>query len=443
MNQSINPVPCGERWEALVGSNFPAHEISRIKTFLNGTGVDDLVYTDWYGTQHGVLGEAEDLVEQLVIVGADGAGRRLRRGSYRVDASKLLEDVQSAYLCKRKVESGAEIRYVLFDHTREKNPARRGEGGSPLLICRRDEFLNVAAELGMGGGAGGTLWRGEREGETKDLLDLDESAYSFADGLLSRVFENTVGFLTGPAAERLLAWDVAPRRGVILHGRPGNGKTVLSRLMAKRALEAGLNVVILDAYALSGGVGEALNLAASRAPALILMDDIDVFCGQRSTEDAAEGARPAIQRSAAPFRRAMSSLPHAQKFLADMLEFLDGIEVVKGYVLLTTTNDLNGLDPALIRSGRLDVHIGVNGPSREQREVLLRSSIRHRSVNSPSTTSAAEVLDGCSYSDIAEVAKRYKIGVIAKHESIVSDEGVLNSIAREYAAEIGALKVSG
>lgn len=404
-------IPRGPSWQELAGKvKLPEHEITRIKTYLKAVGSDDLVWVEWFGAIAGSLEEGE-VVDRLLIVGQDGAGRRLRRRDFSVKPKDLLEDVAAIYLCAAKqAETGEEIRYVFVDCQFD---------GKPLLVCRRLDFETVFETLRAGSGEG-NVWRGDRQIDAEEWQQVSEESYLFADGLLTGVDENTVQFIKGSAASLLLRWDVPPKRGVLLYGKPGNGKTIISRLAAKRAIAADVNVVFLDVRELWNGVGDDLRLAATRSPVLVILDDIDVYCGRRlgtSEPDSFSGRR--------------------QRFLADLLEFLDGVEPTDGYVLLATTNDLTGLDEALLRPGRLDVHIEVKGPSAEHRTTLLRQSISGKiEAPVPGLTQAVDLLDGCAYADVVELAKRYKIAVTTKYQDIAVDQGLFDSLARDFADEI-------
>jgi ATPase family associated with various cellular activities (AAA) len=410
------PIPAGDRWRDLTGGvDVPEHQIMRIKTYLNGVSSDDLVYTKRYGTIVGHLAPNE-VVERLVIVGADGTGRRLRRHEFEDKPSDLIDDVASIYLCTCKNAEERDLRYVFVDCE---------DGDSVLIVCHRDDFEEVFLATKMGGSTGG-FWKGGRLVDDEELLSLKEPDFLFSSDMLSFIEENTARFLKGAQASRLIEWGVAPRRGVLLYGAPGNGKTVLTRIAAKRAREAEINVVFLNSRALLRSGEDELRLAASRAPALIIIDDLDIYCGHRKRSD-----------------EASTDSERRQRFLADLLEFMDGVVPIDGYVLIATTNARDSLDSALLRAGRFDVHIEVKGPPENDRRELLRRVLETRSsVALPDLSTAATVLEGCSYADISEVGRRYKIAIVTKYGDIVSDQTLLDSVVRSYAQEIKLLETS-
>jgi hypothetical protein len=399
-------VSCGERWSEITRVPLPEHEIMRIKGHLSGMNDDDLVYTAWFGPLEKAIEGKQDT--RLVIVGADGAGRRLRR-EFDAQPEEILDDVASVYLCTIASNGDEDdLRYVVIDAREEDDR---------ILICRRESFLDVFNALEEPS-TEGSVWMGKRAVSPNEWESLNEDDYLFADGLVDAVHESTGEFLRSGIADMYRAWDMPPRRGVLLHGEPGNGKTVLSRIAAKRALAAGVNVVFLTVSSLDRGIVGNLELAASRSPVLIVIDDLDVHCGIRSND--AEGQPVATPR---------------QRFLAGMLEFLDGVSSADGYVLLATTNAINALDPALLRPGRLDVHIEVPKPSDDHRRRLLEHNIELLDGSRPEVTGALKALGEISYAEIAEMARRYKIAVITHHGEPKVDQELLDVTAADFARE--------
>ena len=131
------------------------------------------------------------------------------------------------------------------------------------------------------------------------------------------------------------------RRGYLLHGPPGNGK---SSLVAAVAGAAGLNICVLNLSApeLSDERLQTL-LAALPRRALLLLEDIDaVFLGRARRS---EGVKLSF---------------------AGLLGALDGVAAGEGRVTFLTTNHPEHLDPALVRPGRADLHLHVANASREQ-----------------------------------------------------------------------------
>lgn len=391
-------VSSGDAWNVVAsGRTIPDHHITRMLAFLGSGAEQDLVHTAYAGGGTGLFDEMRGIVERLVLVGTDGAGRRLRRRRFDATADELIRDVDAIYLLERP--SGADtLRFIVLD-------IRAGDDESPggyqgVLVCKREDFSRVHRELAMGG-SGGALWRGTAIEDSDPILAIAERDYTFAPALLRQLRTEVVDFLRGEVADRLREWDVPAKRGIVLFGDPGNGKTVLTRICAKHALEAGMNVVIIEGRRRSRlsydrgsmGLGDELRRAAARAPALLLFEDIDLHCEGRTQSQ----AQPHVLG------------PDSQQPLAELLDFLDGVEPNHGYVLLASTNHLESLDRALRRPGRIDVEIEIANPNREQRGAALQRMLWAGPRPAPDPGIAAELLGGASFADLAEVVRRYKI----------------------------------
>ncbi len=147
--------------------------------------------------------------------------------------------------------------------------------------------------------------------------------------------------------ERYAQLGVPWRRGYLLHGPPGTGKTSLVTALAS---ELRLNVCTLS-LASPIVTDEKIHtlLAALPQRSLLLIEDVDAFFRQR---DAAH----------APVKLSFSGFLNA----------LDGVATQEGTVLFMTTNHLDRLDPALIRAGRIDERAELGYVDEDQLRRLYR-----------------------------------------------------------------------
>ncbi len=155
-------------------------------------------------------------------------------------------------------------------------------------------------------------------------------------------------------------------KGVILHGPPGTGKTLLARAVAGEAGVPFFSVSGSEFVEVYAGLGSrrirALFAAARKAaPAVVYIDEIDAVGGRR-TGHAANGER--------------------EQTLDQLLTEMDGFrnDPSRPVVVLASTNRLEELDPALIRSGRFDRKIAVGLPDKAARREILDVHLRGRPV---------------------------------------------------------------
>ncbi|KLO10871.1 P-loop containing nucleoside triphosphate hydrolase protein [Schizopora paradoxa] len=167
-------------------------------------------------------------------------------------------------------------------------------------------------------------------------------------------------------AERGIPW----RRGYLLHGFPGTGKTSLIHALAGE-LNLDIYVVSLSKRGLDDS---SLNELISKLPSrsLALMEDIDAafFRGLTRENDALNlpGQPPGMKLPPG----ACPPAPSTGVTLSGLLGAIDGVAAQEGRLLFATTNKYSALDPALTRPGRLDVHVRFDYAGKWQVEELFR-----------------------------------------------------------------------
>ncbi|KAJ1674842.1 Ribosome biogenesis ATPase rix7, partial [Spiromyces aspiralis] len=159
--------------------------------------------------------------------------------------------------------------------------------------------------------------------------------------------------------EIYLHTGVQPPRGVLLHGPPGCGKTMLANAIAG---ELGVPFIQISAPSVVSGMsGESekklrdmFQEAKSLAPCLVFIDEIDAITPKRET------AQREMER----------------RIVAQLLTCMDDLSWDKTdnkpVMMIGATNRPDSLDPALRRAGRFDREIAMGVPDDEAREKILR-----------------------------------------------------------------------
>lgn len=181
-------------------------------------------------------------------------------------------------------------------------------------------------------------------------------------------------------------------KGILLYGPPGTGKTLLAKAIAN---ESGLNFISVKGPSLISkyvgeserGIREVFKKAKQSSPTILFFDEIDSLVPRRSESGT----------DAHVTERVIS------QFLAEM----DGIEELKGVIVLAATNRLDIVDPAILRSGRFDLLFELPLPDDETRLSILKIHSKnkplHRNVD---LKTLARNTNGMTGSDIELLCQR-------------------------------------
>ncbi|KAG7379221.1 hypothetical protein PHYPSEUDO_008873 [Phytophthora pseudosyringae] len=216
---------------------------------------------------------------------------------------------------------------------------------------------------------------------------------------------------------------VEPPRGVLLHGPPGTGKSMLAHAIAG---ECGATFLKISAPEVVSGMSgeseqklrELFDEAIARAPSIIFIDEIDAITPKRETS-----ARGMEKRIVAQLLTSTDSLS---------LENTGG----KPVVLIGATNRPDALDSALRRAGRFDREICLGIPDEEAREKILRVLARKMTLEGDFDFAAlARRTPGYVGADLVSLTKEAAVGAVNR---IFTN---INAV-RKLTAEVDATSVS-
>eukprot|EP00039_Didymoeca_costata_P001524 m.53092 g.53092 ORF g.53092 m.53092 type:complete len:395 (-) comp10840_c2_seq1:780-1964(-) len=158
--------------------------------------------------------------------------------------------------------------------------------------------------------------------------------------------------------ELFLRVGIKPPKGCLLYGPPGTGKTLLARAVASNVDASFLKVVssaIVDKYIGESArvIREMFGYARDHEPCIIFMDEVDAIGGRR-------------------FSEGTSADREIQRTLMELLNQMDGFDVLGKVKMIMATNRPDTLDPALLRPGRLDRKIEIPLPNEQSRLEILK-----------------------------------------------------------------------
>ena len=207
-------------------------------------------------------------------------------------------------------------------------------------------------------------------------------------------------------------YRITPPSGMLLYGPAGCGKTFFAQKFAE---ETGFSFKLIVPSDIGGmiihetqkKVAELFEEAQREAPCTICFDEIDAIVPRRTSIPGLEYQNTEVN-----------------EFLAQMNNCGE-----KGIFIIGTTNNKDLIDPAVLRTGRLDYHVEIPKPDRIQRVELFRVCLQNRPMESDiDFESLAMSTDGFTASDIAFVVNKAALAA-AKADLLISTDIVSRCIS--------------
>ena len=193
---------------------------------------------------------------------------------------------------------------------------------------------------------------------------------------------------------------VKPPKGILLSGPPGCGKTLIAKAIAN---ESRVNFISVKGPALISkyvgesekGVREVFKKARQASPCIIFFDEIDALV---------------------PARGGTASDSHvSERVLSQFLAEMDGIEELKGVLILAATNRADMIDPAVLRTGRFDEHFEILVPEQKDREEIFAVHLKNKPlVKKVDIKILASKTEGFAGADIAGVCNQAALKAVRR-----------------------------
>jgi len=182
-----------------------------------------------------------------------------------------------------------------------------------------------------------------------------------------------------------------PPKGILLYGPPGTGKTFLAKAVAS---ESEVNFISVKGPALLSkwvgeserGIREVFKKAKQASPCIVFFDELDAI---------------------APIRGASADSHVTERVISQFLTEMDGMEELKGVIVLAATNRLDIIDPALLRAGRFDFQLELPIPDAQARWEIFNIHTRGKPLAADAELKAlADATDGLVGADIEAICRR-------------------------------------
>lgn len=215
---------------------------------------------------------------------------------------------------------------------------------------------------------------------------FDTSKVNPDDLIFPREIEDMVQvsmFTPVEATEECRSQGIPLKRGILLEGPYGVGKTLTANVLARKAVENGWTFIYLDNVR---NLQQAIFFARQYEPAVVYAEDID----EAMDEDRDESMNA-------------------------ILNTLDGVDTKDAELMVVlTTNYAENIDQAMLRPGRLDAIISVRPPDLDAVERLVRLYGRNQIEVGTDIMPAVRLLNGQIPAVIREVVERAKLASIRR-----------------------------
>lgn len=236
------------------------------------------------------------------------------------------------YEGERMLNAGVTVQVMAPERAAAERFARKLAKGVSHGTAFRGKVLSVEADC-----------RGQTTVVYHKLPDVRRENLILPEDLLRRIERQAMGLTKHAGALKAAGRHL--KRGILMHGKPGTGKTLSAMYLA--AQMPGRTVLVLSGRGI-GSIALACALARLLEPATIVLEDVDLIGTERSGQDVGANA-----------------------LLFELLNHMDGLGEDADILFVLTTNRPEFLEPALAaRPGRVDLAIEVPLPDESCRERL-------------------------------------------------------------------------
>ena len=279
-------------------------------------------------------------------------GLRVNGSCKYADAELLLADLQNPN------------RVNELDQPQEPEQPRRQSGSNNNVVDEEKQATEAKVDIQKGKGNG-----------FKDIAGMDQ---------LKQMLTQKVIFILKDK-EKAAKYKLLPPNGMLFYGPPGCGKSFFAEKFAE---ETGFNFMLVKASDLGsiyvhgsqGKIADLFKKAEESKPTIICFDEFDAFVPNRSNKGAEHQA-------------------------GEVNEFLSQLNncAQRGIFVIATSNRPDMIDPAVLRTGRIDKMVYIPMPDKEARSEMFKLHLNGRPCEDIDAERLADLTDGYIASDIAYI----------------------------------------
>ena len=210
--------------------------------------------------------------------------------------------------------------------------------------------------------------------------------------------------------EKAEKYRLTPPNGMILYGPPGCGKTYFAEKFAEEAqfnftMVSGSDLGSTYMHGTQGKIANLFKDAEKKAPVILCFDEFDSFVPARGSSDANQRGE------------------EVNEFLAQLNNCSK-----RGIFVIGTTNRIELIDPAVLRKGRMDLHVEIPAPDEQTRGAIFQLHLRERPVaDDINTQELAQMTENYAAADIAFIVNEAAM-MAALADDLIKQEYLVNSI---------------
>ncbi|HJU60125.1 MAG TPA: CDC48 family AAA ATPase [Nitrososphaeraceae archaeon] len=196
--------------------------------------------------------------------------------------------------------------------------------------------------------------------------------------------------------------DIKSPKGILLYGPPGTGKTLLAKAVASTSESNFISIKgpeLLSKWVGESekGIREVFRKARQAAPCVIFFDEIDAVAPRRSGTNGGDS--------------------HVtERLVSQMLTELDGLEDLKGVVIIGATNRPDIIDEALLRPGRFDRLLEIPIPNKDARKQILQIHLKKKPLGADvNIDKLADLTDRYTGADIEALVNAAAIAAVREY----------------------------